>query len=243
MGLLPIPSRMGTMLKFLSTSVFVNFVNFWNCCQNIPHQSPLVGAQFRTRVPTEQLGSANGFYVEIKLVGISLLRAPPPTQTRTQCQRSQDDKISNTLTPCFDERQNTSKSCHIMFGGVSAETISRQRRVVEAREIGLWCKFENLSCQRLSSTRWGLDFHLLDSPVIIREERRGLLRPCPREATAPQGRHPLPPHWGPLLHSLIPALRLLDVLWSLGRKLFACPISGMFYNPIVRHPHPHVTTN
>ena len=50
-----------------------------------------MGAQFRTRVPTEQLGSANGFYVEIKLVGISLLRAPHPTQARTQCQRSQDD--------------------------------------------------------------------------------------------------------------------------------------------------------
>ena len=165
MGLLPIPSRMGTILKFLSTSVFVNFVNFWNCCQNIPHRSPLLWAQFRTRVPTEQLGSGKRVLCRNKISrNFSFTRSPAHTGQDTMSKvMLKVDEISNTLIPCFDERQNTSKSCQIMFGGVSAETISRQMRVVEAREIGLWCKFENLSCQRLSSTRWGLDFLFLAS--------------------------------------------------------------------------------
>ena len=54
------------------------FGNFWKILKlssKYSLRSPLVWAQFRTRVPTEQLGSGNGFYVEIKLVRISLLHS------------------------------------------------------------------------------------------------------------------------------------------------------------------------
>ena len=54
------------------------FGNFWKILKlssKYSPRSPLVWAQFRTRVPTEQLGSGNGFYVEIKLVRISLLHS------------------------------------------------------------------------------------------------------------------------------------------------------------------------
>ena len=58
------------------------FEQSWNCCHKIfPAVSSCAGAQFRTRVPTEQLGSGNGFYVEIKLVRISLLHAGRPLPT------------------------------------------------------------------------------------------------------------------------------------------------------------------
>ena len=120
-----------------------------------------------------------------------------------------------------------------MFGGISAETISWQRRVVEAQEIGLWCKFENLSCQGLSGTRWGLDFPFLGSPVIIREERRGLLRPCPKEATAPQGRPP--PSLGPLTPLSYPCFQIAGRTLEFGSKTLCVPY---FWDVVQPHRTP-----
>ena len=86
----------------------------------------------------------------------------------------------------------------------------RWQKKLSAARFDFWCKFENLSCQRLSGARWGLGFLLpLASPVIIRERGAASL---PLGSTPPLSGAPS------LIPILTPCFQIARVLWSLGRQ-------------------------